>query len=149
MTRFPTPAILAVLFLSGCNLESGLDKVSNTLMDQFTPDSVLMVPVSNTIVIPDSIPCADSLRFQPGPISTPQAAYPATMRKARKQGKVTVVFIIDSIGTLLDPRVEYATDTSFANSLLQAMKSWKLSPGKRDTTPISCYKRLTIDFQLQ
>ena len=135
--------------VTGCRLEGAIDRFGDQLTEQFDNEPIELVAVRNEILIPDSLPSSEDLDVPVQPLDTPPAKYPERLRKKSIEGKATVFFIVDSTGALLDPQIEYATDTSFAQSLLRAVESWELAPGQQDGKPVKCYKKLTIDFALR
>jgi TonB family protein len=135
--------------LCDCRFESALNRFGDQLLEQMDNTPVELVEVRNTVEIPDGLPSSEELQVPVQPLQTPPADYPERLRKKSVEGKATVLFVVDSTGALLNPQIEYATDTSFAQSLLKAVQSWRVAPGQDDGRPVSCYKRLTIDFALK
>jgi TonB family protein len=140
---------LVAAVIPGCNLESSLNRFGDQLMEQFDNEPVQLVEVRNEVDIPPGTPLCEDLDVPVQPIETPPARYPERLRKKSVEGKATVVFVVDSSGVLVNPQIEYATDTSFASALLEAVRTWRIAPGQRGGVPANCCKKLTIDFMLR
>lgn len=74
--------------------------------------------------------------------------YPPELRKARIEGLVTLVFVLDETGRVEDPRVESSTRPEFERPALEAVRKWKFRPGQKDGEPVRCYMRLPIRFRI-
>jgi TonB family protein len=140
-------AVLCIL--AGCGAEGALDRFGERIMESLDTTPMPLAEVNNPRTPPPGMPCSDSLDYPMRPVTTPSAAYPEHLRKKSVQGKATVFFIVDSTGAVVEPSVTYATDTAFAQSVLAAVKTWKIEPCEIDGKPVSCYKKITIDFALQ
>ncbi len=74
--------------------------------------------------------------------------YPTEMRKARIEGAVTIVFILDENGQLLDPRVDSSSRPEFEKPALDALRKWKFKPGQKDGQAVRTYMRQPFRFRL-
>ncbi len=74
--------------------------------------------------------------------------YPESLRKARIEGAVTLVFVLDEDGRVESPRVETSTHAEFEAPALEAIRKWRFKPGYREGQPVRTYLRQTIRFRL-
>ena len=95
----------------------------------------------------DAFSVAD-LERRPEVLSTVPPAYPEALRKARVEGAVTLAFVLDEAGRVVDPRVENSTHQEFETAALEAIRKWKFKPGLKDGQPVRTYLRQTIRFRL-
>ena len=142
-------ACVLMTVVAGCRLESAMDRFGDTLIESLDNSRDSLVLVLDETGPPEEIPCSDDLDVKMNPVFAPPAVYPERLRKQGVPGKATVLIIVDSAGAIISPRITYATDTAFARALLEAVKSWKIDPCKKDGIPTACYKKLTIDFELR
>ncbi len=85
---------------------------------------------------------APEVRVQQPPI------YPASLRRSGRAGEVSVEFIVDANGNVLDPYVINASDEDLAGPALQAIRRWKFRPGRRNGRNVSTRMSEAIAFQL-
>lgn len=74
--------------------------------------------------------------------------YPAELRKARVEGTVTLLFLLDENGRVEDPRVDHASRPEFEKPALEALRKWRFKPGEKEGQPVKTYMRLPIRFRL-
>jgi protein TonB len=74
--------------------------------------------------------------------------YPADMRKAKVEGTVTIVFILDENGRLLEPRVDSSSRPEFEKPALEALRKWKFKPGMKNGEAVRTYMRQPFRFRL-
>jgi protein TonB len=79
--------------------------------------------------------------FQAAPL------YPAEMRNKRIEGVVTVIFVVDASGKVIQPRVEKSSHPAFERPALDAVKQWKFEPGLKGGQRVGCKMRVPIRFQ--
>jgi protein TonB len=72
--------------------------------------------------------------------------YPAELRRSRRQGTVYVVFIVDTRGRVVNPKIEKATDTAFEQPALEAVRQWRFEPGTRNGEKVQFKMRVPITF---
>lgn len=72
--------------------------------------------------------------------------YPSEMRGKKLEGVVTLIFVVDSDGKVLNPRVEKSSHSAFENPALNAVKKWKFEPGLRGGERVPCKMRVPIRF---
>lgn len=63
-------------------------------------------------------------RFQAAPL------YPPEARRAGVAGTVTVEFVVDESGRVVDPRVTGSSDRVFEEASLRAVSKWRFEPGR-------------------
>lgn len=88
------------------------------------------------------------LEKRPELIASLPPQYPPELRKARVEGLVTLVFVLDETGRVEDPRVESSSRPEFERPALEAVRKWKFRPGQKDGEPVRCYMRLPIRFRI-
>jgi protein TonB len=88
------------------------------------------------------------LEKRPEPVSQVAPAYPAELRKAKVEGVVTLVFVLDETGRVEDPRVENSTRPEFEKPALDAIRKWRFSPGMREGQAVRTYLRIPMRFRV-
>jgi TonB family protein len=73
--------------------------------------------------------------------------YPASMRGSKAEGVVSVRFVVDATGKVVNPRVDKSTNPAFEKPALDAVKQWKFEPAVRAGQRVSCKMRVPIRFQ--
>ncbi len=74
--------------------------------------------------------------------------YPFLARKRRIEGKVILVVVIDAAGRLTKAEVVEATDRTFAEASLEALKKSTFLPARRNGRPVTSKALLPIRFSL-
>jgi RNA polymerase sigma factor (sigma-70 family) len=82
------------------------------------------------------------------PWPTVQAApvYPLPMLFDGSTGEVTISFIVDTKGDVIEAAVTKSSDPAFEDSALAAVRSWKFAPGKRGGQPVNTRLQVPIVF---
>jgi periplasmic protein TonB len=75
------------------------------------------------------IPSAVALDSPPHARLQMAPQYPAPARSEGRSGDVTVEFIVDEQGRVLEPRVVNSTDSIFDTAAVQAVAKWRFEPG--------------------
>jgi protein TonB len=88
------------------------------------------------------------LEKRPEAVSQVAPAYPAELRKARIEGVVTLVFVLNETGRVEDPRVENASRPEFEKPALEAIRKWRFRPGEKDGQPVRSYVRIPMRFRV-
>lgn len=88
------------------------------------------------------------LEKRPEPVTQVAPAYPQELRKAKVEGVVTLVFVLDEKGRVEEPRVENATRPEFEKPALDAIRKWRFSPGMKDGQAVRTYIRLPMRFRM-
>lgn len=95
----------------------------------------------------DALDIAD-LEKRPELIASVAPKYPPEMRKAKIEGSVTVLFLLDENGRVQDPRIENASRPEFEQPALEAVRRWKFKPGMKDGEAVRTYMRLPMRFRV-
>jgi len=88
------------------------------------------------------------LEKRPEPVSQVAPAYPEALRKAKVEGQVTLIFVLDETGKVEDPRVENSTRPEFEKPALDAIRKWRFSPGQKDGQAVRTYIRVPLRFRV-
>ena len=89
------------------------------------------------------------LEKRPKPCPKSRPPYPAELRKAKIEGLVTLVFVLDENGRVEDPRVENSSRPEFEKPALEAIRKWRFRPGQRRMVkPVRTYVRIPIRFRV-
>jgi protein TonB len=88
------------------------------------------------------------LEKRPEPVSQVAPAYPAELRKAKVEGLVTLIFVLDESGRVEDPRVENSSRPEFEKPALEAIRKWRFSPGMKDGQAVRTYIRVPMRFRV-
>jgi len=76
---------------------------------------------------------------QPGPILN------AKLRR-KTPASVTIIFIVDEKGHVIEPRIKSSSDTAFEKSAMDAVKKWLFEPGKKSGKPVRFRMLAPITF---
>jgi periplasmic protein TonB len=88
------------------------------------------------------------LEKKPEPVSQVAPAYPAELRKARIEGLVTLVFVLNEDGRVEEPRVENSSRPEFEKPALEAIRKWRFRPGVKAGQPVRAYVRIPMRFRV-
>ena len=77
--------------------------------------------------------------FQTSPV------FPAGMKSV--VGVVTLIFVVDETGKVLNPRVEKSSNLAFEKPAVDAVKQWKFEPAVKGGKRVACKMRVPIRFQ--
>ena len=95
----------------------------------------------------DALDIAD-LEKRPELVASVAPKYPLEMRKAKVEGSVTLVFLLDENGRVQDPRVETSSRPEFEGPALEAVRRWRFKPGMKDGEAVLTYMRLPMRFRV-
>jgi protein TonB len=84
---------------------------------------------------------------RPRPVHQVAGAYPSEMRARNVEGVVTLIFIVDDTGRVVNPRVEKSSHPQFEAPALAAVRQWKFEPAIKGGQRVSCRMRVPIRFQ--
>ncbi|HJQ96667.1 MAG TPA: energy transducer TonB [Candidatus Polarisedimenticolaceae bacterium] len=73
-------------------------------------------------------------------------SYPQELRKRNVVGSVQVVFLVDTAGKVISPKVEKSTNPAFERPALEAVRQWKFEAGTRHGEKVSFKMRVPITF---
>lgn len=88
------------------------------------------------------------LEKKPEPVSQVAPAYPPELRKAKIEGLVTLIFVLDENGRVEEPRVENSSRPEFEKPALEAIRKWRFRPGEREGQKVRTYVRLPMRFRV-
>ncbi len=72
--------------------------------------------------------------------------YPRTMRGRKIEGVVTLLFVVDSNGNVMEPRVEKSSHAAFEAPAIDAIRRWKFEPAVKGGKRVASRMRLSIRF---
>ncbi len=85
---------------------------------------------------------------KPVPMSQIAPKHPRSLLKAKVEGQVVLLFVVNEDGRVEDPRVESSTRPEFEKPALDAVKKWKFKPGQKDGKSVQTYVRQALRFGL-
>jgi protein TonB len=88
------------------------------------------------------------LEKRPEPVSQVPPTYPTELAKAKVEGVVTLLFMLDETGRVEDPRVENSSRPEFEKPALDAIRKWRFTPGMKDGQPVKTYIRVPMRFRV-
>jgi TonB family protein len=84
----------------------------------------------------------------PIPIYKPDPPYSEEARKAKYQGTVIVLIVIDAQGNVTDCRVVKPLGLGLDEKATETIKTWKFKPGMRNSTPVPVRMMIEVTFRL-
>lgn len=74
--------------------------------------------------------------------------YPGKMKKAGITGHVTMEFVVNSKGTVVQAKVLSSSRREFERPALNAIKQWRFQPGKVEGRPVNtlCQQRMVFEI---
>lgn len=90
------------------------------------------------------------LDVKPKAIVNTKPEYPRYAKNNRIEGGVTVSFIVDKDGNVIEPKIIKANPPNvFENAALAAVKNWRFSPAKKDGETVDAKINVNINFGLE
>jgi protein TonB len=83
---------------------------------------------------------------KPRAIQQQPPKYPATLKKSGVKGRVVIACVIDARGNVVSPRVEKSIHPELDRNALEAVKSWRFEPGKREGRSVAVRVNIPIVF---
>ncbi len=83
----------------------------------------------------------------PSRLSQKRPVYPAALVEKGIEGSVTVGFIVDPVGNILNLRVLSSTDREFEQAALDAVKLWRFGPGKKGGRFVATNMSAVLNFR--
>jgi protein TonB len=74
--------------------------------------------------------------------------YPAGMKQSGTSGSVTVEFVVDTDGHVVQVEAIRSTHREFVEPALRAVRTWQFEPGKRNGKPVRFRMAVPIEFSL-
>ena len=99
-------------------------------------------------VIQDETFDVSELEKKPEAVSQVAPAYPADLRKAKIEGLVTLVFVLNENGRVEEPRVENSSRPEFEKPALEAIRKWRFRPGVKGGQAVRTYVRIPMRFRV-
>jgi periplasmic protein TonB len=87
------------------------------------------------------------LEKRPEAVSQVAPTYPPELRKAKIEGQVTLVFVLNEEGRVEEPRVENSSRPEFEKPALEAIRKWRFRPGMKDGQAVRTFVRIPIRFR--
>jgi protein TonB len=84
----------------------------------------------------------------PVPLKTPPPRYPPSLRNEGISGVVAVIIVIDEKGSILTSSVAKSSNPEFEKPALEAVKSWKFKPAKKDGNPVKVRVTVPLRFNV-
>ncbi|MEW6306889.1 MAG: energy transducer TonB [Verrucomicrobiota bacterium] len=113
----------------------------------------LVAPVQSTEsikeVVKEMVFSMEDLDQKPVAVAQIQPTHPRELVKARVEGNVTLLFVVDEQGRVEDPRVENSSRPEFERPALEAVRKWKFKPGTKEGAPVKTYIRQPIQFSIR
>ena len=83
---------------------------------------------------------------KPRPISQVAPKYPPALQRQNIGGTVTVSFVVDANGRVVNPKVEQSPNPAFDKVALDAIKQWRFDPGMKDGKKVPFKMRIPFKF---
>jgi len=90
----------------------------------------------------------EDLDQKPVAIAQISPLHPRDLLKAKVEGQVVLLFVVDEQGRVEDPRVENSSRPEFEKPALDAVRKWKFKPGTKEGAPVKTYIRQPIRFSI-
>ncbi len=90
----------------------------------------------------------EDLDQKPVAIAQISPLHPRDLLKAKVEGQVVLLFVVDEQGRVEDPRVENSSRPEFERPALDAVRKWKFKPGTKEGAPVKTYIRQPIRFSI-
>jgi protein TonB len=84
----------------------------------------------------------------PIPIYKPEPPYSEEARKAKYQGTVVLLIIVDTQGSVSDARVVKPLGLGLDEKALDTVRTWKFKPGMRNGVPVPVRVMVEVTFRL-
>jgi RNA polymerase sigma factor (sigma-70 family) len=113
------------------------------------PSRVEVGRVTTTDGVPLETYELNTLDAPPRPTFQGPPKYPFELRRDGVQGEATVDFIVGSDGMAHNAFAVDATHPAFVDAALEAVKTWRFSPGKKGGRSVSAHIQVPIVFTLE
>jgi TonB family protein len=84
----------------------------------------------------------------PVPIYKPEPAYSEEARKAKYQGTVVLMIVIDASGAVTDCRVIKPLGLGLDEKAVETVKTWKFKPAMKNSSPVPVRVSVEVSFRL-
>jgi TonB family protein len=82
------------------------------------------------------------------PIYKPEPAYSEEARKAKYQGTVVLMIVIDASGAVTDCRVIKPLGLGLDEKAVETVKTWKFKPAMKNSSPVPVRVSVEVSFRL-
>ncbi len=112
-------------------------------------------PIGAKVVLPIVLLVRPGPQFSEGKTTPPrlisrvQPAYPEAMWWSRMRGEVTIEFVVDQTGSVVDPVVAASNNPGFNQAAIDAVLQWRFKPGMRSGRLVKTRMRVPIIFSLR
>ena len=136
-------AVLGIL--TSCATDPGASGPKPEQMIALAPPGVNPLPVGDM-----GVPTLDISRLDMLPIARRQARpnYPADLRRRGRGGEGLVDFIVDENGVPRNVFSYRATHPDFGFAAVEAVATWRFSPGRKDGRVVRTHMQVPIVFTL-
>ncbi|MDB6114058.1 MAG: TonB family protein [Lacunisphaera sp.] len=110
--------------------------------------SAANTPVKNEVKFTGTYYLPDQLTKRPVAKQQAVPRYPSEMSRERLHGQVEVAFIINEKGVTEEVQVATATNPSFADAALVAVKQWRFKPGLKDGVAVRALVLQRLEFEM-
>jgi TonB family protein len=93
--------------------------------------------------------CKPDKNHGPRPIFTPEADYPETGRRARKQGEVWLALIVGTDGLPRDIKVLGSTGKDFEQKAIETVQQWRFEPALKDGEAVEKPIQVRVRFRIR
>jgi len=125
-----------------------LDLALNPSMGDMTGFSIDLSLDADSLGTTDMIFEIGDVEEKPVPTRQIEPTYPPSLKRQKINGSVTVVFVVDTQGNVVAPRVEKSTHMEFEKPALDAIRRWKFTPGKKDGEAVKVRVRAPLIFKV-
>jgi RNA polymerase sigma factor (sigma-70 family) len=84
----------------------------------------------------------------PAPTQQTGAVYPPELKRAGISGSVTLGFVVNSNGKVLEPTVVSSTHPLFEEAAIAAIQGWIFQPGAKSGNPVNARMQVPFSFRL-
>ena len=84
----------------------------------------------------------------PIPIYKPEPPYSEEARKAKYQGTVVILIIVDAHGSVTDARIMKPLGLGLDEKAVETVRTWKFKPGMRNGIPVPVRVMVEVTFRL-
>lgn len=85
----------------------------------------------------------------PRAVSSRPPRYPPDLRRAGISGSVTLLFVVEQDGSVRDVQVETSDHRALERPALDAVRTWRFTPGERAGEPVRTIVRQTLEFTIE
>lgn len=115
----------------------------------FFIDDKYNIDLKRDVLGADGIFGADQLDNRPRPLRATPPRYPKAMKRAKKQGRVTLFVVIDEMGRVLSAEVRKSTDSGFNEEALKAARKWTFKAPTKNGRPVRAKMLIPVSFKLE